>query len=139
MASASEASGPVANQTSSISDATGGLTSRLLSTRTLASFQRRAPPGRLGVGTQGRPDPGHLVGGDGDAGARPAAQDGGVGPAPGHQLADPAPDGGPAEVLAARRADQHDLVTPAPQVVGQGVGEGRPLVAAECDAPVGYG
>ncbi len=43
MASASEGSGSVENQASSISEATGGLTSRRLSTRTLASFQRRAP------------------------------------------------------------------------------------------------
>src|SRR5581483_2857297 len=43
MASASDGSGSVENQASSISAATGGLTSRRLSTRTLASFHRRAP------------------------------------------------------------------------------------------------
>src|SRR5207244_5416351 len=91
-----------------------------------------------GVGAQRRPHAGHLVGGDGGTGARPATEDGGVGLALRHQLPHPPADVGPAQLLTARRPDKDDLVAPAAEVLDKGVGEARPLVTAECDPHVGY-
>src|SRR5262245_23860658 len=90
------------------------------------------PAGSLGIATERRADARHLIRRDGGAGARPTADDAFVGLARRHRLGHSPADQWPIRVSITfgQWAKRHDLVPTAPQLLHQGIGEVRPLVAA---------
>ena len=106
--------------------------SRMPRASTLASFQRRAPTCRLGVGAQRGAHARHLVGGHRHAGAGPAPHQAPVGGAVGDGRRDVPADVRPGLPVGER----HDLVPGGGEVTLDGLGHRRDLVGADGDAHV---